>query len=220
MPRPHCPRKIARTTALECAQKKRCCAQETVILTLDQAEALRLADIEGLYQEAAARAMGISRQTFGRILDSAHRIVTDAVLNNKTIVIAGGIYTIKEEQTMHSKIAVPTKNGSVDAHFGHCEYFTVFEIGNGTIASEKRIESPNGCGCKSDIASKLAQDGVTLMLAGNIGDGAIRVLKAHGIEVVRGASGTVRSVVEQWIAGTLKDSGETCHEHGEHECTH
>ncbi len=220
MPRPHCPRKIARATAQECAQKQRYCSPETVTLTLDQAEALRLADIEGLYQEAAARAMGVSRQTFGRILDSAHRIVADAVLNNKTVTIEGGTYTIKEEQTMPNKIAVPTKNGFIDAHFGHCEYFTVFEIDNGSIIAEKRIDSPNGCGCKSDIASKLAQDGVTLMLAGNIGDGAIRILKAHGIDVIRGASGNVRSVVEQWIAGTLKDSGETCHEHGEYECHH
>ena len=49
---------------------------------LDEFEAIRLADLEGLYQEQAADRMGISRATFGRILESAHRKVAE--------VLAGG----------------------------------------------------------------------------------------------------------------------------------
>jgi len=108
----------------------------------------------------------------------------------------------------------------VDEHFGHCEYFTVFGIKDGAIASEKRVDSPNGCGCKSDIASALAKDGVTLMLAGNMGEGAVRVLKANGIDAVRGASGQARAVVESWLAGNVADSGVGCVEHGGHDCSH
>ena len=44
--------------------------------------------------------------------------------------------------------------------------------------------SPQGCGCKSDIASKLQADGVTVMLAGNMGAGALAKLSACGIEVI------------------------------------
>jgi predicted Fe-Mo cluster-binding NifX family protein len=58
------------------------------------------------------------------------------------------------------------------------------------------------------------------MLAGNMGDGAVRVLKANGIEVVRGASGNARAVVDAFLAGAVKDSGEGCHEHGAHDCAH
>jgi len=58
-----------------------------VILELEELEAIRLADYEGLYQESAAKQMGISRQTFGRILSQAHRKIADALLNRKTIVV-------------------------------------------------------------------------------------------------------------------------------------
>ncbi|HAP44188.1 MAG TPA: hypothetical protein DD477_13810 [Spirochaetaceae bacterium] len=193
---------------------------EQVVLTIDQAEALRLADLEGLYQEAAARKMNVSRQTFGRIVEEARKRVADALLNGKALRIEGGQIIHEEENSMHKNVAVPTRNGEVDAHFGHCEYFSVFEIDGGTIKAERRVDSPDGCGCKSDIASVLAKDGVTLMLAGNMGDGAVRVLKANGIEVVRGTSGTARAVVEAWLAGTLQDSGIGCKEHGDHDCAH
>lgn len=190
-----------------------------VVLGLDGVEALRLADIEGLYQEAAARSMGVSRQTFGRILEDAHRIVADAIINGKALRLEGGQIVEHKDRMMHEKVAVPTRNGMIDEHFGHCEYFTVYDIKDGTVIAEKRFESPDGCGCKSDIASVLAKGGVTLMLAGNMGEGAVRVLKANGIDVIRGATGSARSVVESWLAGAIKDSGVGCAEHGGHDCS-
>lgn len=193
---------------------------EEVLLTLDEAEAIRLADLEGLYHEAAARRMGISRQTFGRILVEARRIVADAIINGKALRIAGGQVIEEEDHVMYDKVAVPTRAGLVDEHFGHCEYFTVFSVENNKVVSEKQVDSPDGCGCKTDIASVLARDGVKLMLAGNMGEGAVRVLKANGIDVVRGASGKAKDVVEAWIAGKVKDSGKGCSDHSGHDCTH
>ncbi len=195
-------------------------ALEEVVLGLDGAEAIRLADLEGLYQEAAARRMGVSRQTFGRILEEAHRVVADALINGKALRIEGGQIVEQEEKHMHDKVAVPTRGGVVDEHFGHCEYFTVYSIKDGKVASESRVDSPDGCGCKTDIASVLAKGGVTLMLAGNMGEGAVRVLKANGIEVIRGAAGQARSVVDAWLAGSVKDSGVGCTAHEGHDCSH
>lgn len=63
---------------------------EQVGLEVDELEALRLADLEGLYQEAAAERMNVSRQTFGRILEAAHRKVADALVNGKALSIEGG----------------------------------------------------------------------------------------------------------------------------------
>jgi len=62
----------------------------TVELQLDELEALRLADLEGFYQEQAAGAMGISRATFGRVLDRAHQKVADAIINGKMLSVKGG----------------------------------------------------------------------------------------------------------------------------------
>ena len=66
---------------------------QEVILTVDEFEAIRLADLEGLYQEPAAKKMKISRQTFGNIISSAHEKIADAIINGKAIKIAGGVYT-------------------------------------------------------------------------------------------------------------------------------
>jgi predicted DNA-binding protein (UPF0251 family) len=63
---------------------------EEVILTVDEFEAIRLADLENLYQEQAAEKMNVSRQTFGRIIDSAHKKVADALVKGKALKIEGG----------------------------------------------------------------------------------------------------------------------------------
>ncbi len=63
---------------------------EQVALTVDELEAIRLADLEGLYQEEAAKRMNVSRQTFGRIIEAAHRKVADALVHGKALSIAGG----------------------------------------------------------------------------------------------------------------------------------
>jgi len=68
----------------------RMCQLEEVVLGLDELEALRLADLEGLYQEQVAERMGVSRPTVGRILEAAHRKVAEALIRGKAIRLAGG----------------------------------------------------------------------------------------------------------------------------------
>jgi len=63
---------------------------EEVRLTLDEFEAVRLADLDGLYQDQAAARMNISRQTFGRTIDSAHRKIADVLIHGKALRIEGG----------------------------------------------------------------------------------------------------------------------------------
>lgn len=115
------------------------------------------------------------------------------------------------------KIAVPTRGNVVDDHFGHCEFFTIFSVDeNKKIIGSEVLPSPPGCGCKSNIAAILQQKGVSVMLAGNMGDGAINVLSSHGIAVYRGCSGDIREIAEAFLQGNLNDSGETCHCHEPH----
>ena len=176
-----------------------------------------MADFEGLYQEAAAIRMGISRQTFGRIVESARRKMADAVVNGKCLRIEGGEVIMGKEGDGMMKVAVPARADQVDGHFGHCEHFDVFTLDAGKkVAGVQRVDPGAGCGCKSNIASVLARMGVTHMVAGNMGDGAVHVLRANGIEVTRGASGNAREAVEAFAAGTLSDSAESCAGHGDH----
>jgi predicted DNA-binding protein (UPF0251 family) len=59
-------------------------------MTLDEFEAMRLADLDGLYQEQAAQQMNVSRPTFSRIIESAHRKMADALVHGKALHIEGG----------------------------------------------------------------------------------------------------------------------------------
>jgi predicted DNA-binding protein (UPF0251 family) len=64
-------------------------------LSMEGLEAIRLSDFEGLDQEAAAAQMGISRQTFGRILTDARRVAAEALVTGKRLVIGGGTYAYR-----------------------------------------------------------------------------------------------------------------------------
>jgi len=115
------------------------------------------------------------------------------------------------------KIAIPTSGNTVDNHFGHCEMYTIITADeNSKIIKSEILPSPQGCGCKSDIASVLQQIGVKVMLAGGIGEGAINVLHRHGIEVVRGCSGNVSLLAQNYFMGNLVDSGINCSQHDHH----
>lgn len=113
------------------------------------------------------------------------------------------------------KIAIPlTSENRINDHFGHCEYYGVFTISeNKEIIDMKTLKSEQGCGCKSNIASVLADQGVTIMLAGGIGGGAVNVLNHRGIDVVKGCSGYAEQVIRDYIQGKLLDSGITCSHH-------
>jgi predicted DNA-binding protein (UPF0251 family) len=67
---------------------------EEVVLTVDEFEAVRLKDLEGLAQEDGAKRMGISQPTFHRDLVSARGKIADALVNGKVIRIEGGDYRI------------------------------------------------------------------------------------------------------------------------------
>jgi predicted Fe-Mo cluster-binding NifX family protein len=116
------------------------------------------------------------------------------------------------------KVALPSRDNQVDDHFGHCEFFTIFTINEAReIIGDEKLQPGTGCGCKSNVVLQLAALGVETMLAGNIGAGAIDLLGAHGIRVVRGCSGDIRKAVEAWLDGVTADSGKTCtHREGCH----
>lgn len=196
---------------------------EEVLLGFDEAEALRLADWEGLYQEAAARSMGVSRATFGRTLAAARRKTADAILNGKALRIDGGKVAVGAQGERTMKIAVPSQDGQIDQHFGHCREYLLFSVEGQAVAAPETLPAPEGCGCKSNVAALLAQRGVTHLLAGNMGDGAAKVLGSHGITVVRGASGDARRAADALAAGAIGDSGLRCGGHGSdggHACPH
>ena len=69
---------------------------DEVRLTIDQMEAIRLADLEGLSHEEAGQKMGVSRATFGRIVQRARHVVAEALIHGKAILLEGGNYQVRQ----------------------------------------------------------------------------------------------------------------------------
>ncbi len=120
------------------------------------------------------------------------------------------------------KIAIPTRNGSVDEHFGHCESFTIYSLDeNRAVTASESFTPPPACGCKSNLVPTLVEMGISLLIAGNMGEGAVVRLGQAGIKVVRGASGPVDAALNAWLGGRLADKQVLCMEHGAgHVCLH
>lgn len=76
---------------------------EEVTLTIDECEALRLADLEAYSHEKAAAKMKISRATFGRVVEKARYITVDALVNGKAIRIEGGNFMTGKRVNCHCR---------------------------------------------------------------------------------------------------------------------
>lgn len=69
-------------------------ASESIIMSVEEYETIRLMDLEGLNQEKCAEAMGVARSTIQRIYDSARKKIADSLVNGKVLKIEGGDYKI------------------------------------------------------------------------------------------------------------------------------
>ncbi len=76
---------------------------QEIKLALDELEAIRLADLNGMYQEQAAKSMNVSRPTFGRIIESAHRKIAEALINGKILRVETGVVELTHNKKIKSQ---------------------------------------------------------------------------------------------------------------------
>ena len=95
MPRPKKPRFVSGYPTLTAFIPQGIPVSGEVFLTVEEFEAIRLSDFEGLDHEAAANMMEVSRQTYGRILANARRIIGEALVTGKALRIEGGNYEFR-----------------------------------------------------------------------------------------------------------------------------
>ena len=100
MPRPPIERSVAGVPRITLFKPAGVPARELdrLRLAVDELEAIRLVDLEGLSHERAAEALGVSRQTVGRVLERGRAKVADALVGGKAIEISGGQYRVKPQQ--------------------------------------------------------------------------------------------------------------------------
>jgi predicted DNA-binding protein (UPF0251 family) len=95
VPRPKKPRFVSGYPSLTAFVPEGVPVTGEVFLSVEELEAVRLSDFEGLDQEAAANLMEVSRQTYGRILSHARGIISEALVTGKVLRVEGGDYEFR-----------------------------------------------------------------------------------------------------------------------------
>ena len=197
---------------------------ETIRMTVDEFETLRILDSEGLTQEACAQRMDISRTTVTAIYESARKKVADALTGGKRLVITGGCcsyepVTIDQNISMKGnntmRIAVTYENGEVFQHFGHTEQFMLYDEEGGKIVSRQEISA--GSFGHGALAGLLQAAEVDALICGGIGMGARMALEEAGIKLYAGVSGSADAAAQALAEGKLDyDPESTCDHHDHH----
>ncbi|NBI08001.1 NifB/NifX family molybdenum-iron cluster-binding protein [Senegalia massiliensis] len=113
------------------------------------------------------------------------------------------------------KIAVASEKDLVTEHFGHCENFNIYEVEGNNIIKNESITNP---GHKPGFLPNFLNDlGVNVIISGGMGAGAINIFNNKNIEVITGAHGNARKLVESYITGELVSTDSICHQHIHHE---
>lgn len=93
---------------------------EEIVLTVDEVEALRLADVVQLYHAEAAAKMGISRATFGNIVAAARKKVGEALIDGKALRIGGGTFRVKDPCGLEGRGCCCRRTGEAEEGEGRC----------------------------------------------------------------------------------------------------
>jgi predicted DNA-binding protein (UPF0251 family)/predicted Fe-Mo cluster-binding NifX family protein len=201
----------------------------TILLSIEEYEALRLIDYAGNSQQAAADRMNVSRATIQALYAKARRKLARFLVEGTRLHIQGGNYELCQQQTAcgnikkekgesNMKIAVTYENGEVFQHFGHTEQFKVYEVENGKIISSEIVDT-NGQG-HGALAGFLFNGNISVLICGGIGGGARNALAEAGIELYPGASGDADAQVASFLQGKLQYDPDTMCNHHSHEEGH
>ena len=107
------------------------------------------------------------------------------------------------------KIALPTANGELAMHFGHCEKFTIVDVENDKITNkEELVPPPHEPGV---LPKWLGEQNVDIIIAGGMGQRAQQLFAANNIKVLVGASAApVEELVDAYLKGTLVAGENLC----------
>lgn len=110
---------------------------------------------------------------------------------------------------MKKKFAVPTLHGKLSPHFGHCEKFAIVEIENGSIIKEEFVFPPMH---QPGVYPKfLSEIGVSIIIAGGIGQRAIQLFNENNIEVFMGiGEESPGQLVKQYLNNQLQSGQNLC----------
>lgn len=212
--------------------------KESVVLTVEEYETIRLIDHEGLSQESCGERMKVSRTTVQMIYTSARKKLADMLVEGLPLRIEGGDYRLCGGDASHCgqlscfkhqfrtsyekpkgehimRIAVTYDNGEIFQHFGHTRQFKVYDVQDGKIIVSEVVDT-NGSG-HGALAGVLTALNADVLICGGIGGGAQMALAAAGIQLFGGVSGSADAAAEALASGKLVyNPNVKCNHHGEH----
>lgn len=113
------------------------------------------------------------------------------------------------------KIAMPNNGNLVNQHFGKSKSFVIVTVEDKNIMNIEEVSTAELLHQHQGLADLLQKNGVNVVITGGIGGGALAGLQRNNFEVIRGASGDYKAVVEEYVNGNLKSKGEICKHHDE-----
>jgi predicted Fe-Mo cluster-binding NifX family protein len=109
------------------------------------------------------------------------------------------------------KVALSTKNNMITEHFGHCDYFVVYEIDNNEVKGSTLVKNPPHQ--KGYLPKFLKDQGIDVVIAGGIGQMAVNLLNDLGVKCYMNVQGDVDTVIENFLNHSLENDGKPCTEH-------
>lgn len=215
---------------------------DSIELSVDEYEAVRLIDFQNFTQEECGAYMKIARTTVQEIYASARRKLAAALVEAKTLIIKGGDYVLCDGREAYCgcggcprhrinndkiskgdnvmRIAVTYENGLVFGHFGHTAQFKLYDVEDGKITSQQVVDTEgSGHGALAGLLRSLKTD---VLICGGIGGGAQNALTEAGIKFYGGVTGSADNAVNAFLEGNLGFNPNVHCEHHEHEhaCGH
>lgn len=214
---------------------------DTVTLTVDEYEVIRLVDYEKRTHEQCAAQMEISRTTVTEIYEGARFKISDSLVNGKRLLISGGHYRICQGEPEHCcsrrcrwnvseeknigekgesamRIAVTYEDGMIFQHFGHTEQVKLYDVENGQIVNEQVVGTDgHGHGALAGFLAGLKTD---VLICGGIGGGAQNALAQAGIKLYGGVTGPADEAVKAFLADSLAYNPNVHCDHHDHDHHH
>lgn len=190
---------------------------QTLLMNLDEFEAMRLVDYEGLSQIEASEEMQVSRATIQRLLSKARKKIVSAILHNHILEVNNEITNIMlKGENKHDIVgldqiivAFPTSDKvTIDAHFGRASYFTIYTIKNNEIIAIEYLNPPPHA--PGVIPSFLKDHNVNVVITKNMGEKAVELFAQSNIDIILGASGRMDVNLNEYLAGFLSSTEVSC----------
>ena len=177
-------------------------------------------------KKTCRKKVSFNRRINENILNILHEFaknhnITDTEALESAILLQSNIEKLKGDMIM--KICIPTAEGKLCGHFGHCESFTYAEINpeTGEILSIEEKVPEEGISCQS--AYWISEQGVSKILAGGMGGRPLMIFAQNGVEVVAGCPELpIKEVLENYLSHTLVTGENACggEGHDHHNCHH